>query len=217
MMVIMFAFPPFLWFLFRYLGDKFFKGNPVMEAFLPLMAGFVAFMIPMLMAFVIGFMFLDEKDDKIWFALQVVPISPIGFLAYRMAFGFAFSFIFSIITPYMLNFFTYDFGTVLAMSFIGAMQTPILGLAISMKAKNKVEGMAVFKLVGFLLMLPLMQSFITADWVYIFALIPTYWPTKIMLTAFAGDPTWIPILIGLVYHVVLVVLVAYLFKKLMFR
>jgi fluoroquinolone transport system permease protein len=170
-------------------------------------------MMPNMLGAILGFLILDEKDDKVLSALRVMPISTGGFLLYRILFPMGFTFIVNMILPYTLDFVELDFGTVLTLAIIGAIESPFLGLVVASKAANKVEGMATFKFAGFAFMLPLFGIFITSDWYWLFGILPTFWPIKIVFESAFGQPaSWLYV-VGLLYNLLILIAVGYFFKK----
>ena len=51
----------------------------------PLLTSFLVLMVPTLMGSVVGFLLLDQRDDRTLTALQVTPLTAQGYLAYRIA------------------------------------------------------------------------------------------------------------------------------------
>ena len=51
----------------------------------PLLTSFLVLMVPTLMGSVVGFLLLDQRDDRTLTALQVTPLTVEGYLTYRIA------------------------------------------------------------------------------------------------------------------------------------
>ncbi len=51
----------------------------------PLIVSFVLLLVPMMCGIVIGFLLLDQRDDRTITALQVTPLTLNGYLVYRAA------------------------------------------------------------------------------------------------------------------------------------
>lgn len=208
-MMVMFIFPIIFILIFRWMASAI---NGI-EPFLPLILGFCYIMMPNMLGAVLGFLILDEKDDKVLGALRVMPISASGFVIYRMLFPMGFTFIINMILPYALDFVELDVGTAIILALIGALEAPFLGLIVSSKAANKVEGMAAFKFAGFAFMLPLAAAFITSDWLWAFGVLPSFWPVKIVLDSVMGTPDLWLYIVGLLYNIACLIGVGWFFKK----
>lgn len=208
-LMVMFIFPIIFILIFRWFAATINGIDP----YLPLMLGFCYIMMPNMLGAVLGFLILDEKDDKVLGALRVMPISAGGFLLYRTLFPMGFVFIINLILPYALDFVDLDIGTAIVLAVIGAIEAPFLGLVVSSKAANKVEGMATFKFAGFAFMIPLALMFISSDWYWLLGILPTFWPIKIVLDSVIGQPAaWIYV-VGLIYNLFILFIVGWFFKK----
>ena len=65
---------------------------------------------------------------------------------------------------------------------------------------------------------PLIAYFITAPWQILLGIFPTYWPAMSLWSAQAGDPSfWFYWIVGLVYEIVLLFLLARRFNHIMRR
>lgn len=199
-----FIMPILILVVFRILVDQL-RDNLQFQAILPSFLGLAVIMIPMFFGFMIGFIFLDEKDDNILPTLRVIPISPNEFIFYRMALAYVFTFIFTLFAPWALNIVSISWIDTILLSLMVSLEAPALAFLIGMRADNKVEGLAMFKMLGFLTMVPFATAFITSDWQYLFGLIYTYWPMKFIDSIAAGNSShWIYYFIGLSYHVLLI-------------
>ena len=116
----------------------------------PLLTSFLVLMTPTLMGSVVGFLLLDQRDDRTLTALQVTPLSVQGYLAYRIAVPMAVS------VPVMMAGIAIadlvEMGIVAA--FAAAVQAaptaPLYALFVAAFAANKVQGFALLKGVGVL-------------------------------------------------------------------
>jgi fluoroquinolone transport system permease protein len=79
----------------------------------------------------------------------------------------------------------------------------VLALVMVVFASNKLEGLALMKGFGILLIGPLAAYFITSDWQLLLGVLPTYWPARAYWAASSGGMGWPFLLIGLAYYVLL--------------
>jgi hypothetical protein len=78
-----------------------------------LVLSFIIIEIAIVFGFVFGFMLVDERDDNVLSALQVLPVSPLVFLTYRLLFAWIFTFLYSVLAVVIL-----DWATVPTLSFL---------------------------------------------------------------------------------------------------
>jgi len=92
-------------------------------------------------------------------------------------------------------------GRIAIVAFAAAPGVPLLALVIAGFASNQVEGFAVMKGSGFLLMAPLAAFFIPRPWDLLVGVLPTYWPVKAYFAAAAGSEGlfWTAAALSLVY------------------
>lgn len=145
---------------------------------------------PYMYGLVIGLMLLDERDEHVLLAISVTPLSRGGFLLYRLAmpvaFGFAVSYpmlLFTGLIEVPLPYFT-------LVALLAAFQAPINAMLLVAFARNKVEGMAVAKAGGMLLLGPLTIPFLDAPLQLIGGVTPTFWVAKALLAAQTGSPAF---------------------------
>jgi fluoroquinolone transport system permease protein len=163
---------------------------------------------PLLLGAVLALQLLDERDQNTLVALRVTPVPPAVYPAYRAAvIGVltAVSVIASLAITGQVP------GHVLAMSVpiavVAGLLAPLIGFTMSALGRNKVEALAVMRVVGLAVFtLPAIPFFIAdSPWQLAFGILPPYWPVKAFWEAWEGnDAFWPYALGGLAYHAVLV-------------
>ena len=181
---------------------------------------FAAFMIilltPYLAGMVIGFLLLDQRDDGTLTALQVTPLSLNGYLVYRLTMPMLVSILATLVAEPLSDLFDMSFGVLLLTAVSAAPLAPIFALLLASLAQNKVQGFALAKVAGVVLIPPMIAYFITAPWQIIFGIFPTYWPAMTLWSAQDGDPMfWFYWSVGLVYQIVFLALLTRCFNKIM--
>lgn len=161
--------------------------------------------------FVLSFILLDEKDLYLIPVIHVTPVSYSGFLIVRIVFlglyGFAcswaiFAFNGLISISVLQN---------LMASLLCALNTPIMILLISTKAKNKIEGLTLLKVANVALMIPGIVFFINSPWENLLAVFPAFW---VYLFFDVPDYQWLIFTIGIVVLLVINrVVFSYAIKK----
>jgi fluoroquinolone transport system permease protein len=86
----------------------------------------------------------------------------------------------------------------LAVAVSAAPMAPLFALFLAAFAANKVQGFAIQKMIGIVFLPPLIAYFTPAPWEWLFGLVPTYWPAKVLWLALADDGRmWIFLVVGL--------------------
>jgi fluoroquinolone transport system permease protein len=159
---------------------------------------------PLYYGFVIGFLLLDERDDRTLTALRVTPLPMSGYLLYRvtglMLLCAAMSF-----ASAQLSGLAGTPGPVLAsVVLLASTEAALMALFLANFAGNKVEGFALAKVAGFAAFAPL-AYFLDSKWqLLVGAVLPTLWPARAYWRAAAGESGFaLDLLIGWAVHLAL--------------
>lgn len=177
-----------------------------LTTYYPLIVAFFLFLnIPLLFGVLSGFMLLDERDDDTLTALRVTPASLQGFTFYRLLTGFTLSVLYILVTTPLTGLLSLaDTLRAVPAAFLASLFTPLTAMLLGAFASNKVEGFAVMKGFGLLMVGPLMAYFVPGAWEALFGILPTYWPAKVFWASVADEPYLWQWLVGLVYNAVLI-------------
>lgn len=181
----------------------------LMSFFMPFPAGFVGV--------ITGFLLLDERDDQTLTALMVTPLPLTGYLAYRLSAPLLASTLLALLTYPLVGLLSLPWWTLLLIALLSGFAAPLLALVLASLAENKVAGLALQKLIGSLLFLPVVAYFLPEPWQWLAGIFPTYWPMKLFWLAAAGQPYLLPLLIGLLLNIAYLLGFLRLFKKVMHR
>jgi len=143
---------------------------------------FFSMLIPMMVGLVIGFVILDERDESMITYFAVTPLSKSGYLFFRVIIPAIFSFVFSIV--FFLSFYDicpFSFAVILMAATLLAIQAPVFPLLMASIAANKVEGLAVGKLLGMVIMPPIAYYIISSKWTLMFLAIPQTWLVEVAI------------------------------------
>ncbi|GAA3760882.1 hypothetical protein [Salinactinospora qingdaonensis] len=149
-----------------------------------------------------GLLLLDEKDTATLHAVRVTPASLTGFAAYRVTTVIAAVTVYTVVSTSLSGLMAWSTlpGTAAAGLCAGLVAAGV-ALSMALIADNKVEGMAVVRALGLLLLgLPMLPYFIPTPWEWLFGLLPSYWPAKIYWVAAKGGTLWPYLLIGVAYN-----------------
>ncbi|HRW48534.1 MAG: hypothetical protein KDD75_15945, partial [Caldilineaceae bacterium] len=99
-----------------------------------------------------------------------------------------------------------------------APMAPLAALALAALAQNKVQGLALMKAAGIVLVPPLIAYFLPPAWQLPFAVVPTWWPAQALWHLQAGSAWfWFFLGGGLLYAGALLVWLARRFDAVMHR
>ena len=198
-----------------WLADRF---SVALTTYYPLIAGSIVLLPPMLYGVVVGFLLLDHKDDRTLTALQVTPLTPSGYLAYRIAIPVVLSIAITPLVFLASGFSELGIGGQLLAAVAAAPFGPAFTFFIAAFAKNKVQGFALMKAAGVINWPPIIAWFVTSDWQLAFGLCPTYWPVKFYWELEAGrSGSWIYLLTSVIYLGLLIVAFHRRFERIMTR
>ena len=164
--------------------------------------------------FINGFVFLEEKDEHVFAALRVMPVSAGTLIGVRMLLGFAIAALTTVALLRLAPWVRMSWLQMILMALQYALLTPLLALLVANFAQNKVEGLAQFKLYNFVLNLPVLIYFLPYRLLHALAVIPTYWTFR-SVEALHGEGSFLLYYgVGtMVYVLVLVGLVRFFEKK----
>lgn len=183
---------------------------PLVEEYHPYIMMFASLQTAITFGFITSFMILDEKDEHVIQVIRVLPISSSFFIFYRLLFGTFFSALGAFLMINLGGIAFPGFINAILLSLQYGLVTPLFTLIIGTFAKNKIEGMAWFKGIDLLLIIPVLSFFLTGIFRHLFAPVPVFWTYLLYDSALANGNVWLIFAAGLgVYLVVL----AFLFKQ----
>ena len=215
LLLFMFFIAPALQFLTGRFGVPWLAGYfPVIDEYRELALILLTVQICSGVGFVMASILLDEKDEGIHTAIRTLPVGTATFLAYRMSITTFITFLFSwsMIT----------FGGLIALSawkscavaLLFALIAPVVTMVMATFSRNKVEGLAMFKVLNLILLIPVLGLFLAPPVQYVFGLIPMYWSYQYLADGTGQSSWW---LIGLAYHLGLLALLFRIFNKRFYR
>ncbi|WP_306252136.1 hypothetical protein [Parvularcula sp. IMCC14364] len=166
--------------------------------------GFSAYAVPfalitpaILIGWVTGMLLLEDRDDGPLLALEVTAIGKGGFLLYRT---FVLMLIASAATLFTLTLLLPDQpGLYFPLVLLISLESVFISFALVALAGNKVEGMALSKILNMLALVPLL-ALLATPWRYAAGIIPSFWIGEILLRA-DGHLSGLTFLIALVVHI----------------
>ncbi len=174
-LTILFFVPVIFIIILRFLLPELLILLPVLNDYVLLFLAVLCSITASFPAYIISFIMLDEKDEDILTVFKVMPISPLTFIFYRLAFITLFAFIFNVVIIYFSGISVFNWWQILLLSLSFATLAPVIALIIITYARNKIEGVTYFKGLNFILMFAIIGYFIQSAWKYVFGIIPVFW------------------------------------------
>lgn len=188
----------------------------------------------------LGFSLLDNRDEKTLLNIAVSPVTVSGYTTFKICYSLLIGILSNLVMvggmiliakdDYVIMmaggiriglFDNFGFWEVLVFSCVSSLFGPMIALVIPMIAKNKIEGFAMMKTGGLIIMIPalsLLPAF--QDWKqYLLGIIPIFWPIKALLNLSLGSTNaadlsfWGYMIIGVLYEFAVCVLCFRLFIK----
>jgi len=174
----------------------------------------VALLTPMNMGVVLGFQLLEEKEQGVFRAIAVTPLNNDFYLFYRFVLVGAIAMLMTLIVHEVLGLVQINLYLLLLVVFVASSQVPFQALLISSFAKNTLEGFAMMKSTGFLLLVPLLLThFFPSDWFsWIAGIFPFFWVIKAYQFSHVSE-IWAAIACLFVGFIYTTVVCYYLLKK----
>lgn len=171
----------------------------------------LALISPVVFGAIIGFSVLEDRDDHIIDSIKVTPLSFNQFMSFRLIVVYILAFAASIFIMWFSDIGNFTLGNMFLIAFIAAFSAPMTGLAINIFSQNKIEGFAIMKLGGTIIILPIIALFFSDAKELFFAIFPAFWPAKMISSVIRGDEQMflnynLYFIIGLIYVIILNVL-----------
>lgn len=194
------------------LGDRF--NFDFTQYHVLLVSFFGILVVPLLVGDMVGLLLLDEKDFKTLVALQVTPLSMGKYAFYRVVGPMLICGLgIYVVIPLMGNIVPTPYLGLLPLAFLSALEAPMFALILASLARNKVEGLALMKASGVLMLGPFAAWFTPLPWQWLLGIFPTFWPVKAYWLLMAGQNFWPTLLIGVLYHGLLLYGLVALFQR----
>jgi fluoroquinolone transport system permease protein len=160
------------------------------------MAGYaVAGIAPLIAGAAVGFLLLDQRDDRTLLALRVTPLPLGAYLAYRLAAPTLVALPVTFVALALADAPGLGLMGTLLVVLAAAPLAPLAAVSLLALARNKLEGMALTKAASLLLAAPLAALFLPPPWSLAPAIAPTYWAARVTWALQAGANPW-PFVVG---------------------
>ncbi|MGF7142147.1 fluoroquinolone transport system permease protein [Anaerotaenia torta] len=152
--------------------------NEVLAPYYRLFDLFLIILTPSMFNYVVAMVMLEEADDHLISYLAVTPLGKTGYLLSRLGAIGLISFPASIFVSAFFHLSQANMLILTGIALAGTIQGVVIALLIVTLSTNKVEGMAVGKMVTIFNLGAFAPYFITGKMQYILSLLPSFWMAK---------------------------------------
>ncbi|MCZ6643155.1 MAG: hypothetical protein O7F71_16390 [Gammaproteobacteria bacterium] len=154
---------------------------------------------PVMLGFVIGILFIEERDEGTLLALQASPLSLRSFLGYRLLVAMGLNVVLTTIGVYFAGLVSVSLFVILVSATLASLAVPLVALVYAIYIKNKVQALMLLKPVQIWSGLPTLLFFVPTPWQWIGSVpMPLYYPMRLFWSAADGQTEWWLIVPGLI-------------------
>lgn len=214
---VFFLVPFLLFFVVNYLLPYLTATYEAVGDYVPLILTGALAQTSVMFSFIYSMVLIDEKDTAVAKVYGVLPVAQFQFILVRLLLPMIWSMGFTLFILMTQPFYDLPFFPSLFICVIMGLLVPIVALGVAVVAKNKMEGMTWLKLFNLPIALPLLVFFVPSSYAVFFGCIPTHWPYRALNNLIQGEAWYWNVIIGLVYHLLLVYWLVRFFVKTHFR
>lgn len=154
---------------------------------------------PVMLGFVIGILFVEERDEGTLLALQASPLSLRSFLGYRLVVAMGLNVLLTTTGVYFAGLVSISLLEILAAAALASLAVPLVALFYASYIKNKVQALMLLKPVQIWGGLPTLLFFAPTPWQWVGSVpLPLYHPMRLFWSATQGQAEWWLVLPGLI-------------------
>ena len=160
---------------------------------------------PVLIGFVIGILFIEERDEGTLLALQTSPLSLRAFLGYRLLAGMMLSILLTILGVLFADLVTISWLELIASAALASLGVPVVALTYAIFLKNRVQALMWVKPVQVWGGAPTLLFFVPTPWEWIGSVLgPLYYPMRLFWSATQRQAEWWVMVPGLIIPALMV-------------
>lgn len=146
-----------------------------------LVDGMLVCITPMFMAMVSAFLLLDERGEGVSSFYQITPVGGKYYLAARIGIPMVWAFAVTIIVAMVFHISDISFGVIVLSSLLSSLTGIALAMMVVSIAENRVEGLAISKLMGISFLGLILLWFLPGQYVYLCSFLPSFWIGKLIM------------------------------------
>lgn len=159
----------------------------------PLADALLMVLTPTLLTMSSAFLLLEECDEGTGAYFQITPAGRVRYLAARIGIPAVWGFVCSVLVAALFGLSAMPQASIFAGALVGTAAGVAVGLMITALAANRVEGLAVSKLSGIVLLGLVGAWLVPAPWRWACGFLPSFWLGELS----RGAPLWPALLAGL--------------------
>lgn len=168
---------------------------------------------PLLFGFAVGFLLLDERDERVLAAIAVTPLGKRGWLLYRATLPVVWGTAAGFLVLWLGGSLTMSFARFLPVALLAALQAPSIALFLAAFAPNKVQGLALAKAIGILQIAPF-AVLLDPPLRWAAGMTPQFWVAHLVGARHAPAPEyWGGAALALVVHLAWIAVLLRLFER----
>ena len=203
-------------YLIPFLREAFLENLDLSEHY-PAILVFFILANPYIYGSLAAFTLLDEREENVLQAIRVTPLKLSNYLGAKVLFFVVVSIATGVLITWYINLVTIGLGESVLINSLMALSAPLSMLMINSFAKNRVEGFALVKGTGFMILLPALAFYVPERYSLLAGVIPGYWPAmainKLSNPSFGLMPYWGYLLVGLLYILLLIMILYHRFSR----
>lgn len=160
----------------------------------PVFVGGALLLTPMLIGFVVGFLLVEEREEKILDAVAVTPRGGDGFLIHRLALPGVVGALAAGGVAVVAG--SLRYSRLAAVVVLAGATAVLVTMVMAAVARDRVQALAVSKLTGFLLVAAVAFQFVDGWWRVPLGLVPATWVVETVV----ASNVWPAVGVGLVAH-----------------
>ena len=186
---------------------------PVITGYYPYISMFGAMQTSIMMGFISAFILLEEKDEEVIQALRILPLRASTFLTYRLTGATLLATVGAwLIIRWGGLVPVREVPAILLATQFGLL-APLISLVVSTFARNKIEGLAYFKILDLIILLPMVSFFFPGWWTWLLAVVPVFWSFHAYESAIHGSHFALWMLTGFLVYALAMRILGHWFRK----
>lgn len=146
-----------------------------------LVDGMLICLTPMFVAMISAFLLLEERDEGISSFYQITPAEGYSYLFARIGIPMIWAFFTTVIVSVFFHISSLSLGVILSSALISNFTGIFLAMMVVSIAGNRVEGLALSKLMGISFIGLFLIWFVPAPYHFIMAFLPSFWIGKLLM------------------------------------
>lgn len=146
-----------------------------------LIDGMLICLTPMFTAMISAFLLLEERDEGLSTFYQITPAEGYSYLFARIGIPMIWAFIITLIVTAVFGISSLPLGVILSSSLISSFTGISLAMMVVSIAGNRVEGLAISKLMGISFIGLILIWFIPAPYHFFMGFLPSFWIGKLLM------------------------------------